>query len=130
MTDLGSRARAATCLLLALALFAVGCSNKGKYAGKVNVEVSKQLADKKVSVVDWRYSESEKSFGVKLKTSKPLDKQTYIVVRGPGIGMVGSPIPVGDTINEGKWIDFGGSLAFGNPFDHFPESGTITIDLR
>jgi hypothetical protein len=117
-------------IMLAIALFVVGCSNKGKYAGKVNVEVSKRAAEMGVSVEDWRYSESDKSFGVKLKTSKPLDKQTYIELRGPGIGMVTSPIPVGDTINQGKWIDFGGSLAFGNPFASFPESGTITVDVR
>jgi hypothetical protein len=113
-----------------VAVFAAGCSNKGKYAGKVNVEVSKRLADLGVSLVDWRFSESEKSFGIKLKTSKPLDKQTYIVIRGDGVGQVSSPIPVGDDINQGKWIDYGGSKAFGNPFDNFPESGTITVDLR
>ena len=107
-----------------------GCSNKGKRAGKVDVVVSDRLKEKGVSLVDWRYSESEKSFGVKLKTSKPLDKQTYIVISGPNIGQVGSPIPVGDAINQGEWIDFGGSKAFGNPFDNFPESGTITIDVK
>ena len=59
-----------------------------------------------------------------------MDKQTYIVISGPGIGQTGSPIPVGERINRGDWIDFGGSQALGNPFTNFPESGTVTIDLR
>jgi hypothetical protein len=117
-------------LLFVAALCAVGCSNKGKYAGKVNVEVSKVLQERGVSLEDWRYSESDKSFGIKLKTGKPVDKHTYLVISGPGIGQVSSPIPCGDDINQGKWIDFGGTKAFGNPFDSFPESGTITIDAK
>jgi hypothetical protein len=116
--------------LLCAATFAVGCSNKGKYEGKVKVEVSQRLQERGVSLADWRYSETDKSFGIKLKSSKPIDKQTYLVISGPGIGQVSSPLPFGDAINEGKWIDFGGSKAFGNPFDNFPESGTITIDAK
>jgi hypothetical protein len=112
-----------------LVLVAGGCSNKGKYAGKVNVVVSERLQAQGVSLEDWRYSESDKSFGVKLKTSRPVDKQTYLIVSGPGIGQLKSPIPVGDAINRGEWIDYGGTKAFGNPFDNFPESGTITLDV-
>src|SRR5262245_59839837 len=113
-------------MVLFLALLA-GCSNKGGREGKVNVVVSKRLEEQGVSVVDWRYSSSDKSFGVKLKASKELSKHTYLTVSGPGIGNAGSPIPMGEKINKGEWIDFGGSKALGNPFDSFPESGTITI---
>jgi len=113
-----------------LLVFATGCSNKGKYAGKVTVEVSKRLQEKGVSLADWRYSESDKSFGIKLTTSRPVDKHTYLIISGPNIGQVTSPIPAGDKINEGAWIDYGGSVAFGNPFANFPESGTITIDVK
>jgi hypothetical protein len=125
----GSIATAVMLPMLTLTLFAVGCSNKGKYAGKVNVVLSERLQAKGVSLEDWRYSESEKSFGVKLKTSQPVDKQTYLIISGPGIGKVKSPIPVGDLINRGEWIDYGGTKALGNPFENFPDSGTITIDL-
>ncbi len=121
---------AGVALLAVLALVAGGCSNKGSREGKVNVVVSDRLKDKGVSLEDWRYSDSEKTFGVKLKTSKPVDKQTYLIISGPGIGQAGSPIPAGDHINKGEWIDFGGTKALGNPFDNFPQSGTITIDAR
>lgn len=118
------------CLIVGSLLIVAGCSNKGKYAGKLNVVVSDRLKDKGVSLEDWRYSDSDKSFGIKLRTSQKLPEQTYLTLSGPGIGQIGSPVPVGKRINEGEWIDFGGSMAFGNPFDRLTESGTITIDLR
>jgi hypothetical protein len=121
---------AGACGLLVLAFFGLGCSNKGKYAGKVEVVVGKNLQAKGVSLVDWRYSESQKSFGIKLKAAQPVEKHTYLEITGPGIGRAGSPIPMGESINKGEWIDFGGTKALGNPFEHFPDSGTITIDTR
>ena len=113
-----------------LILVAGGCSNKGGRAGKVEVVLSERLKQKGISLEDWRYSESEKSFGVKLKASNPVEKHTYLQISGPGIGQVGSPIPAGDHINKKEWIDYGGSKALGNPFANFPRSGTITIDER
>lgn len=113
-----------------LVLFAGGCSNKGGRAGKVNVVVSERLKQKGVTLEDWRYSDSQKSFGVKLKASSPVEKHTYLIISGPGIGQASSPIPVGESINKKEWIDFGGTKALGNPFANFPESGTITIDAR
>jgi hypothetical protein len=118
------------CLALICLVGVGGCSNKGRYAGKVSVVVSDQLQAQGVSLVDWRFSESQKSFGVKLRTNSPMPKQTYVTLSGPGIGRIGSPIPVGERINQGDWIDFGGSNALGNPFANFPDSGTITIDVR
>lgn len=124
------RGRAWALGVVALVLFVAGCSNKGGRAGKVEVVLSEKLKAKGVALVDWRYSPSEKSFGVKLKASEPVEKQTYIVINGPGLSRIGSPVPVGERINKGDWIDFGGSKALGNPFENFPESGTITIDVR
>jgi hypothetical protein len=117
-------------LAVVLNLFAGGCSNKGGRAGKVEVVLSERLKQKGVSLEDWRYSESEKSFGVKLKASSPVDKHTYLIISGPGIGQVSSPTPAGDRINKKEWIDFGGTKALGNPFENFPQSGTITLDAR
>lgn len=114
----------------ALVLFAAGCSNKGGRAGKVEVVLSERLKEKGVTLVDWRFSNSEKSFGVKLKASQPVEKQTYLEINGPGLNRVRSLTPSGERINKGEWIDFGGSKALGNPFENFPESGTITIDAR
>jgi hypothetical protein len=130
MTRYGWIGNAGVVLATVLIPCAGGCSNKGARAGKVQVVLSERLKQKGVSLEDWRYSESEKSFGVKLKASSPVDKQTYLTISGPGIGQVSSPIPVGDSINKEEWIDFGGTKALGNPFDNFPESGTITIDVK
>jgi hypothetical protein len=117
-------------LLLIGLLCAAGCSNKSGREGKVEVVVSERLKQKGVTLEDWRYSDSDKTFGIKLKTSQPVSKHTYPIISGPGLGQIGSPIPAGDKINRGEWIDFGGSVAFGNPFANFPDSGTITIDAR
>jgi hypothetical protein len=117
-------------VLVAMVFILGGCSNKGGREGKVQVVLSERLKEKGVVLEDWRYSPSEKSFGIKLKTTKPVDKHIYIMISGPGIGQVKSPVPAGDAINQGEWIDFAGSKAFGNPFDNFPDSGTITIDAR
>lgn len=114
--------------VLAIAIFAVGCSNKGKYADKVNVVVSDQLKEQGVFLVDWRFSDSQDTFGIKLKTNEPVKKQTYLSIKGPEIGELRSMGPVGNSINKGEWIDYGGSEAFGNAFENFPANGTITID--
>jgi hypothetical protein len=118
---------AGTWAVLALALFAAGCSNKGKYEGKVDVVVSDELKAMGVSLVDWRYTEPEKAFGIRLKSSKPVDRRLHIAITGPRIGELISPGPVGDDINKAEWMDFGGTIGLGNPFANFPESGTITI---
>lgn len=120
----------ATLAILLLLSVGVGCSNKGGRAGKVEVVLSERLKQKGVTLEDWRYSDSQKTFGVKLSASSPVEKHTYLTISGPGIGQVGSPIPAGDRINKKEWIDFGGSNALGNPFANFPDSGTITIDAR
>lgn len=130
MTRWGWIGNGGVVLVAVLILFVSGCSNKGGRAGKVEVVLSERLKQKGVSLEDWRYSESEKSFGVKLKASSPVDKHTYLIISGPGIGQVSSPIPAGDSINKKEWIDFGGTKALGNPFANFPQSGTITIDAR
>ena len=130
MQSSGLRQAAGVVALAAITLLGLGCSSKGKYAGKLNVVVGDRLKQMGVSVDEWRYSDSEKAFGVKLKTSRPLDKQTYITINISGRGMAGSPIPVGEKVNKNEWMDFGGSVAFGNPFADLPENGTITIDVR
>ncbi len=107
-SEIGWTRTLVSCLIMACLLFVVGCSNKGKYAGKLNVVVSDRLKDKGVSLVDWRYSDSEKSFGIKLRASQKVSEQTYLTLSGSGIGQIGSPVPVGKRINEGQWIDFGG----------------------
>ena len=130
MTRRGSIGSAVVALVAVLILFAGGCSNKGGRAGKVEVVLSERLKQKGVTLEDWRYSESQKSFGIKLKASSPVDKHNYLTISGPGIGQASSPIPAGDSINKKEWIDFGGTKALGNPFENFPQSGTITIDAR
>jgi len=111
----------------------VGCSNKGKYAGKVTVVVGEPLKAKGVELVDWRHSASEKSFGVKLKARQPVEDNLKITIRVSGRGPISPAGSVGKQINNGEWIDVGGRLMgqFGDnyPFQDLPEGGTITIDL-
>lgn len=114
--------------ILVLAL--VGCSNKGGREAKVTVVIGPHLQALGVTLVDWRYSKSEQTFGLKLKTSNPVPKQTYLTINGPGLSNVQSLAPSGDKINAGEWIDYGGSKALGNPIANFPDEGTITIDTR
>lgn len=117
-------------LISVLMLAAVGCSNKGGREGKVEVVVGKNLRALGVTLVDWRYSPSGQTFGVKLKAANPLPKQTYLILSGPGLSNVQSLSPSGNDINAEKWIDFGGSKALGDPMANFPTEGTITIDTR
>lgn len=117
-------------LAAVLMLVAVGCSNKGGREGKVTVVVGKNLEALGVTLVDWRYSPSGQTFGIKLKASNPVPKQTYVTLNGPGLSNVQSLSPSGDNINAEKWMDFGGSKVLGNPIANFPEEGTITIDTR
>ncbi|QEL18916.1 hypothetical protein [Limnoglobus roseus] len=116
--------------LAAVLTFAMGCSNKGDREGKVTVVVGKNLQALDVTLVDWRYSASEQTFGVKLKTAKPVPKHTYLILSGPGLSNVQSLLPSGEAINEGRWVDYGGSKALGNPIANFPTEGEITIDTR
>lgn len=116
-----------------LLLGAAGCSNKGKYAGKVTVVVSDRLKAKGVELVDWRHSASEKSFGFKLKARQPVEDNLKITIRVSGRGAISPVFSVGKKINNSEWIDVGGRLMgeFGDnyPFQDLPEGGTITIDL-
>jgi hypothetical protein len=64
---------------------------------------------------------------VKLKASAPVHDM-FLMFTGSGMGRITSPAQVDNQINKGQWLDFKGSKVLGNPFDHFPESGTITID--
>jgi hypothetical protein len=100
-------------LAAVLVLFATGCSNKGGRAGKVEVVLSERLKQQGVSLEDWRYSESAKSFGVKLKASQPVEKHTYLVISGPDIGRVGSPIPAGTASTSKSGSISGGARPWG-----------------
>ena len=113
-----------------LMIAVVGCSNKGGREGKVSVVVGKNLKALGVTLVDWRYSPSNQTFGIKLKAAKPVPKHTYLTISGPGLSNVQSLTPAGDEINAERWIDYGGSTALGNPVANFPDEGTITIDTR
>jgi hypothetical protein len=124
-------ARLLTLLLVAaLMSAATGCSNKGGREGKVTVTVGKNLQALGVTLVDWRYSPSNQTFGVKLKAANPVPKHTYLIISGTGMSNVQSLASSGDAINAEAWVDYGGSKALGNPIASFPEEGTITIDTR
>lgn len=116
--------------LVILLLFAVGCSNKSGREGKVTVNLGRNLQALDITLVDWRYSDSNQTFGVKLKAARPVPKHTYLIISGPGLQNVQSLMSSGDEINAGAWIDFGGSSALGNPMANFPTEGTITVDTR
>lgn len=117
-------------LFVLLIVSGFACSNKGDREGKVNVVIGKNLQAIGVSLVDWRYSASNQTFGIKLKSSTPVPKHTYLILSGPGLSNVQSLMSSGDSINKEEWIDFGGSKALGNPIANFPSEGTITVDTR
>jgi hypothetical protein len=116
---------------LITSLGSLGCSNsKGKYAGKLKVEASPQIQQLGVTVADWRYSDSNKTFGVQVAASKDFGPPNYIDVHVSGHGTFSSPVPVKLKAGEKTWIDFGGSVAFGNPSDDLSDNTTITLDLH
>lgn len=109
----------------------LGCANsKGKYAGKLKVDASPQLQQLGVTVTDWRYSDSNKTFGVQLSASKDFGPPNNIDLRVQGRGTYSSPVPVKLKAGEKTWLDFGGSVAFGNPFDDLSDNTVITLELH
>src|SRR5260370_13181065 len=106
-------------LVLISTLGMSGCANsKGKYAGKLKVEASPQLQQLGVTVTDWRYSDSNKTFGIQLSASKDFGPPNSIDLRVQGRGTYSSPVPVKLKAGEKTWHDFARSRAFGNPLDH------------
>jgi hypothetical protein len=117
--------------LIAALVLETGCGNsKGKYAGKLKVEASPQLQQLGVAVTDWRYSDSDKTFGVQVSASKDFGPPNYIDLRVVGQGTYSSPVPVKLKAGEKTWLDFGGSVAFGNPFENIADNTTITLELH
>jgi hypothetical protein len=118
-------------LALVSILGLVGCSNsKGKYAGKLKVEASPELEKKGVTLSDWRYSNSDKTFGVQLSASKDFGPPDKIDLRVEGHGTYSSPIAVKLKAGEKTWVDFSGSVAFGDPFENLPDDTKVILELR
>jgi hypothetical protein len=114
-----------------ISTLSLGCSNsKGKYAGKLKVEASPQLQQLGVTVTDWRYSNSDKTFGVQISASKDFGPPNNVDVNVQGQGRYSSPVPVKLKAGEKTWIDFGGSVAFGSPFESMADNTTITLELH
>jgi hypothetical protein len=109
----------------------LGCSNsKGKYAGKLKVEASPQLQQLGVTVADWRYSNVDKTFGVQVSASKDFGPPNNLDLNVQGQGRYSSPVPVKLKTGEKTWLDFGSSVAFGNPFENIADNTTITLELH
>ena len=81
-------------LVLVLAALPGCSSSKGKYAGKLKVEASPKLQELGVTVKEWRFSESDKTFGVQLSATKDFGPPNKIELSIEGKGRFSSPVPV------------------------------------
>lgn len=115
-------------VVLTGAFVSLGCSNKSGLEGKVQVVLSERLKERGVTLIDWRFYKANKTFGVRLQANPPIEGKLHLVLSGPGLGNLRTGNMAKD-INAGNWVDFGGTVAFGNPLDNFPEEGTVTVDF-